>query len=185
MAPPVPVPVPGPGGLSVAMKGEGDKEKKVEWDEENLREHELSVLRGEYGTMKIDEPKTPFAAPGSPAASDEGLEKLYLSSREKGGGEASASRGVDRALTLDDVVAPYPAVEVMRDVSLDDSSFPRTRFAPGNKGQASTELEPRYPEEKKKQKLFEEKRRMHYNMKEALQRSRQMIEEELRELEDD
>ena len=68
-----------PGG---GRKAKDSSERRVEWDEDNLRTHEESVLRGEYGTMKIDEPKTPFAAPGSPVVGtpeEEGLEKLYLS----------------------------------------------------------------------------------------------------------
>ena len=90
-------------------KGKGE-ERVVKWDESNLREHELSVLRGEYGTMRIDEPKTPFAAPGSPAASDdEGLEHLYLSSRGGAADQgASASSGEGR-LTLDSLVAHVPS----------------------------------------------------------------------------
>ena len=168
-------------------KGKGE-ERVVKWDESNLREHELSVLRGEYGTMRIDEPKTPFAAPGSPAASDdEGLEHLYLSSRGGAADQgASASSGEGR-LTLDSLVAHVPS-----DASLDPTSLPRTRFMPGPESGAKREplersasLEHRNPEEQKKQKKFEEKRRMHYNMREALQRSRQMIEEEMRQLEEE
>mmetsp|Transcript_13803 Transcript_13803/g.26506 ORF Transcript_13803/g.26506 Transcript_13803/m.26506 type:complete len:158 (+) Transcript_13803:46-519(+) len=120
------------------------QQKHVEWDEENLRVHELNVLRGEYGTMRIEEPKTPFVAPASPAASEDGFETLYLSSRgaESGGGASSsaASRSLalgdvggeaaegqehqtkvpTKALTLDDIVVP-------QDISLDASSMPKVR----------------------------------------------------------
>ena len=46
-----------------------EDKKKVYFDESNLKEHEDCVKRGEYGTMKIEEPKTPFARPASPADS--------------------------------------------------------------------------------------------------------------------
>ena len=49
---------------AASTSGTAPQQKHVEWDEENLRVHELNVLRGEYGTMRIEEPKTPFVAPG-------------------------------------------------------------------------------------------------------------------------
>ena len=67
-------------------------QKRVEWDEENLKVHELNVLRGEYGTMRIEEPKTPFAAPGKPRL--DSMTSLSLSFsfslRASGGNESFA-----------------------------------------------------------------------------------------------
>ena len=173
--------------LGGGRKAKDSSERRVEWDEDNLRTHEESVLRGEYGTMKIDEPKTPFAAPGSPVVGtpeEEGLEKLYLSSREKPVATMTSSSQGGGPKTLDDLVGP--------DFSLDPETLPQTRFAPGeasgtkrNEAKGQVSLDGRYPEEKKKQKVFEEKRRSHYNMREALARSRALIEQELAELDDD
>ena len=60
------------------------------------------------------------------------------------------------------------------------------QWATGSKrGERAEHLEQREPDESKKQKLFEQKRKQHYNMKEALAQARKMIEMEEDEMEDD
>ncbi len=160
--------------LSTALKsGEGaeaEQERHVEWDEANLREHELSVLRGEYGTMRIDEPKTPFVA-GSPAASEEGVEFMKMHSEV----EEASEEGPSGA----------PPSPPQHDASLDaipGGPLPLKR----PESERPTTLDGIVvPQRDPKQRRFEEKRKTHYNMRNALQQGRLMMMEEDEDDEDD
>eukprot|EP00803_Ostreobium_quekettii_P003647 evm.model.scf_1754.3 EVM.evm.TU.scf_1754.3 scf_1754:30618-33583(-) len=162
------------------MKRKGDpkapKRVKISWDEGNLVENER--IKAELAPTKIEEPKTPFHSPPRDEADDPFEEHQYDPE------DAPEKADVDEAEGL-----PSEATE-RGHCSGTGESDAQLAMKQGNSAGASGNVTDsdlmRYWEENPgrinvstgKEPAFADSRKQHYDMKEALRRGRELMEED-------
>ena len=129
------------------------------FDEGNLEANAAAAARGEYGTMKIGEPDTPFAEAVDPEA------EVAAAEAEA---EAEVGRGGVVPMALEDPEG-LPGAPGAGPGGADGNTEMRT---PGGGGEGAREAVMTEEEEAAiKRQLFEAKRKAHYNMGGALRRA--------------
>lgn len=129
---------------------ERQREKGTKWDEMNI----LATLHPkdkDYGHMKIEEPKTPYAKYSEGDSGDE-------------------HEGLDADL-------------LARKIQLGGNELPKALVEPEDED--SSDDEDISPEEREKRKIFEMKRKQHYNEYYAVKLARKLMEDDDEEDEDD
>ena len=142
----------GGGGAGRGGRAGPPGRRGVAFDEGNLEANAAAAARGEYGTMKIGEPDTPFAERCDP---DEEVAAAEAAAAAGGGGAAAVP------MALEDPEFPLPG--------------PGSEGEPagGDDGDAAMHTPGGLSEEDEasiKRALFEAKRKAHYNMGTALRR---------------
>lgn len=129
----------------------------VAFDEGNLEANAAAAARGEYGTMKIGEPDTPFAEAVDPEAEVAAVEA-----------EAEVRRGGVVPMALEDPEGLPGVPGAGPGVAGGDTDM---RTPGGEGGEAREAVMTEEEEAAIKRQLFEAKRKSHYNMGSALRRA--------------
>lgn len=161
-------------GLANSVNEDEDNNPRLKWDEANLylAEQEKSA------TMKIDEPKTPYAKRYDPEEDDDEMrtldaDDLVVDELDKvGGGRARTKEDEIPGLELGE---PEEAVPDSNDDLGDDSNRIRRSGSGSSKGEKQVVVDEQGHgdnvglslEEKEKHRKFEEMRKKHYEMKEV------------------
>lgn len=134
--------------------------KEMKWDEMNIMATHHPPGK-DYGHMKIDEPKTPYSKLSDAEDDDE-------EGKRKRSGSVSDEPGVDP----ETIASRLRKVEENKAVAEEEE-------------ESSEEDEDETEEERAKRKMFEQKRKLHYNEFQAVKLAKQLMEEEDEEEEDE
>ncbi|KAK9789032.1 hypothetical protein WJX73_010129 [Symbiochloris irregularis] len=136
-------------------------EPKVQWDEANLEENDK--LKEELHPRKCDEPKTPYHGP---LDTDEELsmeEADIADLGDEGQSNADAARRPNGSALLQEVVDALPQPN-------GDHYIERSRATSDSMGDSA---------DTSKRRRFEEHRKAHYKMRDALKRGKQLASDDL------
>lgn len=137
------------GDVSIDGQQTTSPSTRLTWDEANL----YLTEQEKNSTMKITEPKTPYAPTYDPSEDADDIAMLDEAERRENGTSARMSR-VEDIPTLD-------IGEAEQEMDIDDA--PKRKVSVGNgPPEAESEAESRTPEEEAKHQRFEKMRREHY-----------------------